>query len=165
MADDVILACLKIVARYDKEAVSREMALGIFNEIRDIVLAEVPAISDDADVMIMSVQESLSCSLAAFEAYFMGDFEENTDFADLIEEAFRAEETEDYELAFGIMAVVGAAVISGQTIDEKLLSEIPDERLETSVASWLDGIDSISAAMIGSDGYKNFDEDDDGESI
>ena len=29
------------------------------------------------------------------------------------------------------------------------------------VAEWLDGIDSIAAAMVGSDSYKKFDEKDD----
>ncbi|MBO4302674.1 DUF2150 family protein [Methanosarcinaceae archaeon] len=162
MEDDVILACLKIVARFDKEAVSREKALEIFNKIRDIVLAPVEEISDYADFMICSVQDSLSCSLAAFEVYFNHDYEENMDFRELIEEAFEAEEDGDLDLAFGIIAVAGAGVIAGQVIDEDILAGIPEERQDTAVAVWLDGIDSIVAAMVGSDSYKNFDEDDDG---
>ena len=41
MVDDVILACLKVTARFDKGMLSREKALQITGEIRDIVLSEV----------------------------------------------------------------------------------------------------------------------------
>ena len=72
MVDDVILACLKVTARFDKGMLSREKALEILAEVRDIVLAEVEPISEDIDLMIESVQTSLMGALVAFESYVMG---------------------------------------------------------------------------------------------
>ncbi|MDV0446235.1 hypothetical protein MsAg5_00630 [Methanosarcinaceae archaeon Ag5] len=158
MADDVILSCLKIAARFDKGALNEEKALEILDSVRDIVLAEVPAISEDADMMIFSVQDSLSCSMAAFEAYFMGDYDQKADFKALIKEAGAAEQDEELEIAFAIMATLGAAVISGQPFDEECLTILPEDSI---VAEWLDGIDSIAAALVGTDSYKNFDDVDD----
>ncbi|WNY27309.1 DUF2150 family protein [Methanolapillus ohkumae] len=160
MADDVILSCLKISARFDKGALNEEKALEILDSVREIVLTEVPPISEDADMMIFSVQDSLSCSMAAFEAYFLGDYDEKADFKALIKDAGAAEQDEQLDIAFSIIATLGAAVISGQNFDEECLTILPEESI---VAEWLDGIDSIAAAMVGTDSYKNFDEVDDEE--
>ncbi|MDR0767885.1 MAG: DUF2150 family protein [Methanosarcinales archaeon] len=158
MADDVILSCLKVAARFDKGATDAEGALDILGTIQDIVLEEVPPISEDADIMIMSVQDSLNCSMAAFEAYFLEDYDKKADIKKLIKEAGAAEEKEDMDTAFMIVANIGAMVIGGEPFDEKYLTILPEESI---VAEWLDGIDSIAAAMVGSDSYKNFDEVDD----
>ena len=65
MVDDVILACLKVTARFDKGMLSREKALEILAEVRDIVLAEVEPISEDIDLMIESVQTPHSSTTRA----------------------------------------------------------------------------------------------------
>jgi len=108
----------------------------------------------------MSVQDSLNCSLAAFETYFLGDYNKKADIKKLIKEAGAAEEKDDMETAFMIITNIGAMVIGGESFDEKYLTILPEESI---VAEWLDGIDSIAAAMVGTDSYKNFDEVDDGE--
>ncbi|WNY28129.1 hypothetical protein MmiEs2_03110 [Methanimicrococcus stummii] len=158
MADDVILSCLKIAARYDKGVTDADGALEILGSIQDIVLEEVPPISEDADIMIMSVQDSLNCSMAAFEAYFLEDYDKKADIKKLIKEAGAAEEKEDMDTAFITVANIGALVIGGAPFDEEFLTILPEESI---VAEWLDGIDSIAAAMVGTDSYKNFDEVDD----
>ena len=158
MTDDVILSCLKIAARFEKGVISEEGALEILTMIQNIVLEEVPAISGDADMMIMSVQDSLNCSLAAFEAYFLSDYDKKSNIKKLIKEAGEAEEKDDMETAFLIISTVGAMVISGEPFEEEYLTILPEESI---VAEWLDGIDSIAAAMVGTDSYKNFDEVDD----
>ncbi|MBZ3935152.1 DUF2150 family protein [Methanimicrococcus blatticola] len=158
MADDVILSCLKVAARFEKGAIDAEGALEILGTIQDIVLEEVPPISEDADIMIMSVQDSLNCSMAAFEAYFLEDYDKKADIKKLIKEAGAAEEGEDMDAAFIIVANIGAMVIGGEPFEEEYLTILPEESI---VAEWLDGIDSIAAAMIGTDSYKNFDEVDD----
>jgi Uncharacterized protein conserved in archaea len=160
MADDVILSCLKIAARFEKGVASEKEALEILESIQGIVLEEVPSISEDADFMILSVQDSLNCSLAAFEAYFLNDYEKKADIKKLIKEAGAAEEKEDWDVAFAMIATVGAMVISGEPFEEEYLSILSEESI---VAEWLDGIDSIAAAMVGTDSYKNFDEVDDDE--
>lgn len=160
MADDVILSCLKIAARFEKGAIDADGALEILGTVQEIVLEEVPPISEDADIMILSVQDSLNCSLAAFEAYFLEDYDKKADIKKLIKEAGAAEEKEDMDTAFMTVANIGAMVIGGEPFEEEYLTLLPEESI---VAEWLDGIDSIAAAMIGTDSYKNFDDVDDEE--
>lgn len=159
MVDDVILSCLKVTARFEKALLSKEKALKILEEIRDIVLSEVEPISEDIDLMIDSVQTSLMGALVAFECYFMGDYEEGANIEELIIIAIEAEALDDLELALDYTAQCGAIVLKGQSLPEEVMAELPDGI----VAEWLDGIDSISAAMVGSDSYKEFDEDDGGD--
>ncbi len=156
MVDDVILACLKVTARFDKGMLSREKALEILAEIRDIVLSEVEPISEDVDLMIESIQTSLMGALVAFESYVMGDYEEGADIAELAKSAIEAEESDNLELALDYTAHCGALVLKGKSLPEEVMADLP----YGIVAEWLDGIDSISAAMVGSDSYKEFDEED-----
>lgn len=156
MVDDVILACLKVTVRFEKNLLTKEKALKILEEIRDIVLSEVEPISEDIDLMIDSVQASLMGALVAFECYFMGDYEDESNLEELIKEAIDAEASDNLELALDYTAQCGAIVLKGQSLPEEVMAELP----YGIVAEWLDGIDSISAAMVGSDSYKEFDEDD-----
>jgi len=156
MVDDVILACLKVIARFDKSILSREKALDILAEIRDIVLSEVEPISEDINLMIDSVQTSLMGALIAFECYVMGDYEEGADIAELVKSAIEAESSDNLELALDYTAQCGALVLKGKSLPEEVMADLP----YGIVAEWLDGIDSISAAMVGSDSYKEFDEED-----
>jgi hypothetical protein len=157
MVDDVILACLKVTARFDKGILSREIALEILSEIRDIVLSEVEPISEDVDLMIDSIQTSLMGALVAFESYVMGDYDEGADIVELAKSAIEAEASDNLELALDYTALCGALVLKGKTLPEEVMADLP----YGIVAEWLDGIDSISAAMVGSDSYKQFDEEDD----
>jgi hypothetical protein len=157
MVDDVILACLKVTARLDKGMLSREKALEILAEIRDIVLSEVEPISEDINLMIDSVQTSLMGAIVAFECYVIGDYDEEADVAELAKLAIEAESSDNLELALDYTAQCGALVLKGKSLPEDLMADLP----YGIVAEWLDGIDSISAAMVGSDSYKEFDEGDD----
>jgi len=157
MVDDVILACLKVTARFDKGMLSREKALQITGEIRDIVLSEVEPISEDVDLMIDSIQTSLMGVFIAFECYVMGDYDEGANIEELIKVAVEAEASDDLELALDYTAQCGAIVLKGKSLPEEIMAELP----YGIVAEWLDGIDSIAAAMVGSDSYKKFDEKDD----
>lgn len=157
MVDDVILACLKVTARFDKGMLSREKALQITGEIRDIVLSEVEPISEDVDLMIDSIQTSLRGVFIAFECYIMGDYDEGANIEELIKVAVEAEASDDLELALDYTAQCGAIVLKGKSLPEEIMAELP----YGIVAEWLDGIDSIAAAMVGSNSYKEFDEKDD----
>lgn len=158
MEDDIILACLKIIAKQEKGQISPESALQYIAQIRDIALAEIDSISEDADMMIDSLQASLMGGFAACEAYLSGDYDSSVDIGDLVKVALEAESSDDIEIALGTIAEIGALVISGKELSEKVMEEVPYGL----VAEWLDGIDSIAAAMIGSDSYKD-DEEDDGK--
>lgn len=161
MVDDVILACLKVTARFEKEMLSKEQALEILGEIRDIVFSEVDPISEDIDLMIESVRTSLMGAFIAFENYVMGDYDEGANITELIKAAVDAEASDNLDLALDFTAQCGALVLKGQTLPEEAMAELP----YGIVAEWLDGIDSISAAMVGSDSYKEFDEDDEEDAV
>ena len=125
------------------------------------MLSEVDPISEDIDLMIDSVQTSLMGALVAFECYVMGDYEEESSINDLIKAAVDAEASDNLELALDYTAQCGAIVLKGQSLPEEAMAELP----YGIVAEWLDGIDSISAAMVGSDSYKEFDEDDEEDAV
>jgi hypothetical protein len=161
MVDDVILACLKVIARFEKGMLTREKALQILGEIRDIVLSEVEPISEDVDLMIDSIQTSLMGALVAFECYVLGDYDEGVNIEDLMKAAIEAESSDNLELALDFTAQCGALVIKGNSLPEEVMAELP----YGIVAEWLDGIDSISAAMVGSDSYKEFDEEDEEDTV
>jgi hypothetical protein len=70
----------------------------------------------------------------------------------MIAGAIEEEKKENLDLAFDLLSQVGARVISGESLPE--IGDIP----YCMTAELMDGIDAISAAMLGDDSYK----DDDG---
>ena len=55
------------------------------------------------------------------------------------------------EIALGAVTEIGANILAGGKFKEKDFENIP----EGLVAEWLDGIDCISAAMVGDTSYKD----------
>jgi hypothetical protein len=157
MEDDIILACLKIIAKHDRNQLSSDSALEMLFRVRDIALAEIEPISEDADLMIDSLQTSLMGSFAACECYLRKEYDEKDDLDDLVKVALEAEASDDIEIALGTVAEIGAHILSGQKLPGNTMEDIPYGL----VAEWLDGIESIAAAMVGSDSYKDDEEDDD----
>lgn len=157
MEDDVVLACLKIIAKYDKNVISKESALGYISEIKNIVLKKVEPVNEDIDMMIESVQLSLMGVFASCECYVEKAFEKTKTLNKLIKSAIAAEKEENMGAALGNIAEIGANILAGGKIKDKDLDDIP----EGLVAEWLDGIDSLSAAMIGDTSYRD-DEPDEG---
>lgn len=157
MEDDVILACLKVLAKYDRGTLSKDEALNALSEIKNIVLARVEPIGGDAEMMIESLQVSLIGVFAACECYLEKAYT-NKSIEKLVEEALDAEKSENMGAALGCIAEIGANVLAGKELPEKILDEVP----YSFVAEWLDGIDSIRAAMVGDQSYKS-DEADEGD--
>ncbi|MCG7851660.1 MAG: DUF2150 family protein [Methanosarcinaceae archaeon] len=151
MEDDVILACLKVISKYDRHALAGEDAFNIISQIRDIVLEEIEPVSDDVDLMIDSLQTSLMGGIVACECYVQDAYDKDAKIEDLIKAALGAEAADDIQFAIGYVAEIGASVLNGKTFPEDALEDIP----YGFVAEWLDGIDSIAAAMVGSDSYKD----------
>ncbi|MBC7085717.1 MAG: DUF2150 family protein [Methanomethylovorans sp.] len=156
MEDDIILACLKVVAKFDKKLISAESALRLISQIKDIALEEIDHISDDIDMMISSMQTSLIGTFAAFECYIKEDFNKKARIPTLLKQALEAEAAENIEIALDKVAQIGALIINGRKLPDEILEDIPFGF----VAEWMDGIDSIAAAMMGSDSYKNDEADD-----
>ena len=158
MEDDIILACLKVIAKYENNALPLDDAIAIIQDIRDIALEEVKPVSKDIDLMIESVQTSLVGSFAACECYIAGDFDKESSIEDLIAVAIEYEEAEEIDSAITCIAQVGALILDGNSLPEAAMEDLPYGL----VAEWVDGIDSVEAAMMGADGYKEDDGGDDG---
>lgn len=154
MEDDVILACLKIIAKYDLGILTGKDAVLKLGEVRDVVLGEIEPISDDIDIMLSSLQASLVGVMAACECYINGDYTDDTMPVDLIKVAVNAEAEEKMELALYNIAKIGARMIGDDLhLEDSVIENVPDGM----VAEWLDGLDSLSAAMLGEDSYKHDD--------
>ncbi len=161
MEDDVVLACLKVIAKFEKEQMSHDEALRNVTEIREIVLKKIEPINEDIDIMLESTQLSLMGVFASCECYLDGAFEKTKSkkiLGNLVKNAVSAEKDDNMGEALAQVAQIGANILSGGKISEKALDGVPDGF----VAEWLDGIDSISAAMVGDKSYRD-DEPDTGK--
>jgi len=147
MEEDVVLACLKVVNRFEKGKLSAEEALDLIKHIEAITLARVEPISEDIDMMIQSIQSSLVGVFGSCQCYIEGKYEPGP-IGDLIERAVEAEKRGDEETALGLVSQAGAKILAGQSF------ECNRELSPGCVAEWVDGLDSISAAMVGDDSYK-----------
>lgn len=137
MEDDVILACLKIIAKYDKKELSDKAALEALDEVKNVVLRPIDPINESIDLMIDSLQTSMIVVFASCEFYISGGFDDSTDLADLVKNAVAAEEANDPGTALGNIASIGASILAGAEISEDVFSDIPFGL----VAEWMDGID------------------------
>jgi hypothetical protein len=149
--DDVVLACLKVIARWEREIISPEEAQSEIENIRKIVFAEHESLGEDADLMIDSLRTSLAAVFVSSLRFVAGEFDRESPLGDLISQAVDAEQQENLDEAFNILSQVGARVIGGESLPE--IGELP----YSMTAELLDGIDAISAAMIGDDSYKEDD--------
>jgi hypothetical protein len=157
MGDDVVLACLKVIAKYDKKLISKDEALKYLTEIKEIVLKKVEPIDDDIDIMLESTQVSLIAVFASCECYINVEYVKTRSFAKLLKDALKAEKDDNMGMALDNIAKIGANILTGGKFKEKDFDNVP----EGIVAEWIDGVDCISAAMIGDTSYKD-DEPDSG---
>jgi len=149
--DDVVLACLKVIARCEKEIISREEAIDEIAAIRAIVFQENESMGEDADLMLESLKTSLAAVFVSSQRYITGSFDRETPIEDLVSDAIAAEQKGDLDGAFDLLSQVGARVIGGEALPE--LGEMP----YCMTAELMDGVDAIAAAMLGDDSYKDED--------
>jgi hypothetical protein len=151
--DDVVLACLKVIARCEHGTISKEEAISTIDEIRDIVSERDESLGEDANLMLESLNASLSAVFLASQRYIDGGYDKKTDLGDMVKRAVLAEEADQMEEALGILSEIGARVIGGEALPEEAFEDLP----YCMTAELLDGIDAISAAQIGDDSYKEDD--------
>ncbi len=149
--DDVVLSCLKVIARSEKEILTPEEAIEEIGNIRSIVFAEHESLGEDADLMIESLKTSLAAVFVSSQRYITGSFDRESALDEMIAGAIEEEKKENLDLAFDLLSQVGARVISGESLPE--IGDIP----YCMTAELMDGIDAISAAMLGDDSYKDED--------
>jgi hypothetical protein len=153
--DDVVLACLKVIARAEREILTPEEAIAEIGAIRSIVFAEHESLGEDADLMIESLKTSLAAIFVSSQRYITRSFDRESSMDELISGAIEAEKKENLDLAFDLLSQVGARVIGGDSLPD--IGDIP----YCMTAELIDGIDAISAAMLGDDSYKDEDGSDD----
>jgi len=151
MEDDVVLACLKIIAKFEKKLISKDDALKFLSEIKEIVLRQIEPINEDIDIMLESIQVSLIGVFASCECYINGDFAKTRSLSKLLKAALKAEKDKNMGVALDTVAKIGANILSGAKLKDNDFENIP----EGIVAEWIDGVDCISAAMVGETSYKN----------
>jgi hypothetical protein len=158
--DDVVLACLKVIARCEHGTISKEEAISTIDEIRDIVSEKDESLGEDANLMLESLNTALTAVFLASQRYIDGGYDKKTSLGDLVRKAVESEDAGRMEEALGILSEIGARVIGGEALPEEAFADLP----YCLTAELLDGIDAISAAQIGDDSYKEDDgSEDDGE--
>ena len=158
--DDVVLACLKVIARYEHGTITKEEAISTIDEIREIVSERDESLGEDANLMLESLNASLSAVFLSSQRYIEGSYEKKAPLEEMVRKAVLAEEDERMEDALGVLSEIGARVIGGESLPEEAFNDLP----YCMTAELLDGIDAISAAQIGDDSYKEDDgSEDDGE--
>jgi hypothetical protein len=150
--DDVVLACLKVIARWEREVLKPGEAIAEIDIIRNIISQEHESLGEDADMMIDSLRTSLAAVFVSCQRYIAGDYSKDLSIQEMVKAAVADEKSENIDEAFDLMTQVGARVIGGESLPENLLG---DEYSLT--AELLDGIDAIAAAQIGDDSYKEDD--------
>ncbi|HPJ30974.1 MAG TPA: DUF2150 family protein [Methanothrix sp.] len=158
--DDVVLACLKVIARCEHGTITKEEAISTIDEIREIVSERDESLGEDANLMLESLNTSLSAVFLSSQRYIQGSYEKKAPLEEMVRKAVLAEEDERMEDALEILSEIGARVIGGEALPEEAFNDLP----YCMTAELLDGIDAISAAQIGDDSYKEDDgSEDDGE--
>jgi len=154
--DDVVLACLKVIARCERGVIAPEEALDELSKIRNIVFQDHESLGEDADLMIESLKTSLAAVFVSSQRYVAGDFDRETPLAEMIERALESEKKEDLDQTFNLLSQIGARIIGGESLPD--MGELP----YSMTAELLDGIDAISAAQMGDNSYKEDDGTDEG---
>jgi hypothetical protein len=149
--DDVVLACLKVIARCEREIITPEEAIAEIAAIRSIIFQDHESLGEDADLMLESLKTSLAAVFVSCQRYIVGSFDHESTIDDLVKRAIDAEQQENLDEAFDLLSQVGARVIGGEALPE--IGDLP----YCMTAELMDGIDAISAAMIGDDSYKEDD--------
>lgn len=149
--DDVVLACLKVIARCEREIITPEEAVTEISAIKEIVFQENESLGEDADLMLESLKTSLAAVFVSCQRYITGDFDRDSPLEELVQEAIASEQKEDLDKAFDLLSQIGSRVIGGETLPE--IGDLP----YCMTAELLDGIDAISAAMLGDNSYKEDD--------
>lgn len=149
--DDVVLACLKVIARCEREIITPEDAISEIAAVRSIVFQDHESLGEDADLMLESLKTSLAAVFVSSQRYIAGNFDRESPLQELVQKAIAAEQQENLDEAFDLLSQVGARVIGGETLPD--MGDLP----YSMTAELMDGIDAISAAMLGDDSYKEDD--------
>ncbi|MGA3198115.1 MAG: DUF2150 family protein [Halobacteriota archaeon] len=154
MEEDVIIACWKVVRGFEIGKLTREESLDGLQNIEAIIREKADTGDVELDDLVGLIQSSLVGAFASFESYMKASFADKASMDELIREALDQEKKGHFDLALAIVGKVGARVIAGEPLRQETIAELED----CYVAEWLDGVDSISAAIASSVEYDSGEE-------
>ena len=156
MGEDVIIACYKLIRGFEIGRLAKEEMLESLAKIELITQKKVITGDEDLDDIIDLVQSSLIGAFASFECYVTNSFADDIKADDLIKEAIEQETKGNLDLALAIVGKIGAKIMTGNSLSDEAAIELND----SCVAEWLDGVESISAVLIGNVEYDDGSEED-----
>jgi len=141
--DDAAIAVAKVLTAYDEGDLDEEAALGEVDDVRDVVLSEVDLDSEDAAMLVETVQISLEAVFAAAQEYVAGGPAEEAGVEEYVRAAADAAAGDDPEAAWGYTIQAGTRVVDGDELDIGVVEELEYSR----VVEWVDGLDSLQRAL------------------
>jgi len=154
MEEDVVIACCKLVKGFEIGKLTQEESLEGLHTIETITEKKTDTGDGELDELIGLIQASLVGAFVSFESYVKESFADKQPIDELIREALDQEKKGNFDLALAIVGTIGARVIAGEALQQETIEELED----SFVAEWLDGVDSISAAITSSIEYDSSEE-------
>ncbi len=154
MEEDVIIACCKLVRGFEIGKLTQEESLHAIKNIEAITQKRSDTGDDELNDLIGLIQASLVGAFASFESYVKNAYADSSSMNQLVQEALDQEKKGHLELALAIVGKIGARVIAGDPLNQDALADLEDGY----VAEWLDGVDSIAAAVSTNIEYDSSDE-------
>lgn len=135
--EDVLLACNKVFASVRRRKLSKTEATGHIEEMKSIVLVPLEPMGEDKDVLLSSVQDGLVGVFAACEKLLKSRrLDRSTPLKKLVERALEMERDGDLDGALELVSLIGARMLSGESIPEDVIESIPCSQ----VGDWLGSI-------------------------
>ncbi len=154
MEEDVIIACCKLLRGFEIGKLTQEESLHAIKNIEAITQKRLDTGDDELNDLIELIQASLIGAFASFESYVKNAYADSPSINQLVQEALDQENKGHLELALAIVGKIGARVIAGDPLNQDTLADLEDSY----VAEWLDGVDSIAAAVTSYIEYDSGDE-------
>ncbi|KAB1187749.1 MULTISPECIES: DUF2150 family protein [Haloferax] len=144
--NDAAIALAKILAAYDDGTLDQEEALDELATVHDIVMAEAEfeTENEEGEILIGSVQTSLTCAFFTAEEYLIaGPAELEDELEAYVLAAADAEAADDLDAALGYIVQMGTNVVAGEELDISVLDDIEFGL----VTEWVDGIESLQSGL------------------
>ncbi|WP_411964222.1 DUF2150 family protein [Haloferax sp. YSMS24] len=144
--NDAAIAIAKILTAYDDGTLDEEEALDELATVHDIVMAEAEFESEneEGEILIGSVQTSLTCAFFTAEEYLVaGPAELEDELEAYVLAAADAEANDDLDAALGYIVQMGTNVVDGEELDISVLEDIEFGL----VTEWVDGIESLKSGL------------------
>jgi len=144
--EDVLLACNKVLSSVRRRRLTKMEAAAHIEEMKGIVLSPFEPMGEDKDVLLSSVQDGLVGVFAACEKLFKSRrLDRKTPLKKLVEKALEMERDDDIDGALEVVSLIGARMLSGESLPEDFIESIPCSQ----VGDWLGSIGFMASMDTG----------------